>query len=81
MNPPIKQRNRELRTREYMPLQEVEKVRKSAREDARHGHRNDTLILMMFRHALRVSEALTLRWEQEVAGLNLAIPTYHLVLI
>ena len=45
-------------------MQEMKKVRGEARKAPRHGHRNDTLILTMFRHALSVSEAITLRWEQ-----------------
>lgn len=28
------------------------------------GNKYDTLILLMFRHALRVSEVIALRWEQ-----------------
>ena len=30
----------------------------------RHQHRDRTLILIMFRHGLRVSEATDLRWDQ-----------------
>ena len=64
MPPPIKKKNTELRTREYLTQQEIARIRKAAKQSARHGHRNDTLILMMFRHALRVGEAVDLRWEQ-----------------
>ena len=53
-----------MRTSEYLSLQAIESLRQAARKSPRHGHRNDTLILMMFRHALRVSEAVHLRWEQ-----------------
>lgn len=63
-NPPIRQRNSVARTREYLTTQEIEKLRKSARAEGRHGHRDDTLILMLFRHAFRVGEITTLRWEQ-----------------
>lgn len=62
--PPRRQRNIELRTREYLTTHEVDLLRKAARANGRHGHRDDTLILVMFRHALRVSEAIALRWEQ-----------------
>jgi len=62
--PPRRQPNSELRTREYLTTHEVDSLRKSARANGRHGHRDDTLILIMFRHALRVSEAIALRWEQ-----------------
>lgn len=63
-NPPLRQRNSTARTREYLTTQEIEKLRKAARAIGRHGHRDDTLILMLFRHALRVGEIVTLRWEQ-----------------
>lgn len=62
--PPRRQCNIELRTREYLTTHEVDSLRKAARANGRHGHRDDTLILIMFRHALRVSEASVLRWEQ-----------------
>jgi len=62
--PPRRQRNIELRTREYLTTHEVDSLRKAARANGRHGHRDATLILAIFRHALRVSEAATLRWEQ-----------------
>lgn len=62
--PPRRKSNSELRTREYLTTAEIDAIRKSARAVGRHGHRDDTLILIMFRHALRVSEAIALRWEQ-----------------
>ncbi|HKM69586.1 MAG TPA: tyrosine-type recombinase/integrase [Stellaceae bacterium] len=30
----------------------------------RHGHRDATMILLAYRHGLRVSELVTLRWDQ-----------------
>lgn len=62
--PPRRKSNSELRTREYLTGSEIDSIRKSARTIGRHGHRDDTLILIIFRHALRVSEVITLRWEQ-----------------
>jgi type 1 fimbriae regulatory protein FimE len=62
--PPKKQKNVDLRSREYLLEHEIEQLRKSARQQGRHGHRNDTLIFIMFRHGLRVSEAIALHWEQ-----------------
>ena len=62
--PPTKPKNKDQRSREYLTQGEIEKLRKAARKHARHGHRDDTLILLMFRHALRVSEAVALRWDQ-----------------
>jgi len=62
--PPLKPKNKDVRAREYLTEQEVEKLRKAARKYSRYGHRDDTLILLMFRHAFRVSEVVALRWDQ-----------------
>ena len=37
---------------------------KAAKTMGRHAHRNETLILLAFRHGLRVSELVALRWDQ-----------------
>jgi len=55
--------NAQLRTREYLTPDEVEKLLDAAREN-RHGHRDATMILVAYRHGLRVSELVDLRWEQ-----------------
>lgn len=62
--PPKKPKNKDQRSREYLTQAEVDRLRKAARSSGRHGHRDDTLILIMFRHGLRVSEAIALRWDQ-----------------
>ncbi len=36
----------------------------AARSIGRHGHRDATLILIAYRHGLRVSELIALRWDQ-----------------
>ena len=64
MFPPVKKKNTELRTREHLTLTEIKRVRKELKKHPRQGHRNDTLCLMMFKHALRVSETVNLKWEQ-----------------
>ena len=56
--------NSELRAREYLTTPEINGLRKAARAIGRKGQRDDALILLMFRHALRVSEIIALRWEQ-----------------
>jgi len=61
---PLKPRNAECRSREYLTPAEVEKLIKGAESVGRHGHRDGTLILVAYRHALRVSELVTLRWDQ-----------------
>ena len=62
--PPKKPKNADCRSREYLTQSEVDKLRKAARSFGRHSHRDDTLILIMFRHGLRVGEVRTLRWDQ-----------------
>lgn len=53
-----------MRSREYLTPKEVDKLLASARKLGRHGHRDRTLILVMYRHGLRVSELVRLRWDQ-----------------
>lgn len=62
--PPRKPKNKDQRSREYLTDIEIEKLRKAAKNIGRHGIRDDAIILLMFRHGLRVSEIITLRWEQ-----------------
>jgi len=57
-------KNTDLRSREYLSLDEVEALMKAASSIGRHPHRDRTLILTMFRHGLRVSEAVDLKWDQ-----------------
>lgn len=62
--PKKRKRNCEIRSREYLSPNEIERLRKAARSFGRHPHRDDTLILLMYRHGLRVSEVVALRWDQ-----------------
>lgn len=62
--PPKKVTNLEKRTREHLLPFEVEAMIKAASSVGRHGHRDATLILLAYRHGLRVSELVALRWEQ-----------------
>ena len=62
--PPKKVSNLEQRTREHLFPHEVAAMIKAAKQVGRHGHRDSTLILLAYRHGLRVSELVTLRWEQ-----------------
>jgi site-specific recombinase XerD len=57
-------KNETLRSREYLLPDEVEKLLQAAKKMGRYGQRNATLLLMMYRHGLRVSEAISLRWSQ-----------------
>jgi type 1 fimbriae regulatory protein FimB/type 1 fimbriae regulatory protein FimE len=62
--PPRKPRNAERRSREYLTPAEVERLVKAAERLGRHGHRDGAIILVAYRHALRVSELCALRWDQ-----------------
>lgn len=63
-NPPVKPKNKDRRTREFLTPSEMEKLLKAARKTGRYGDRDSTLLLIMYHHGLRVSEAISLRWEQ-----------------
>jgi integrase len=49
--------------RRYLTADELEKLIKAARK-GRYGQRDATLMLLMARHGLRVTEAIDLRWDQ-----------------
>jgi integrase len=55
--------NAELRTREHLTEAEVERLLKAAGKN-RWGHRDATMILVAYRHGLRASELVDLRWDQ-----------------
>lgn len=63
-NPPRKPKNADRRSREFLTATEVESLMEAASKVGRHGHRDATIILIAFRHALRVSELVSLRWDQ-----------------
>ena len=51
--------------RRYLTQDELEKLIKAGRK-GRYGRRDATLMLLMVRHGLRVTEAIDLRWDQIV---------------
>ncbi len=55
--------NADLRTREHLTEAEVDRLMAAAKRN-RWGHRDATVILVAYRHGLRVSELVDLRWEQ-----------------
>ncbi len=48
--------------RSYLTEDEVAQLCEAARNRGRHGHRDATMILLAFRHGLRVTELVKLRW-------------------
>jgi type 1 fimbriae regulatory protein FimE len=83
--PPRRQSNLDRRTREYLTPAEVEKLLQASSRVGRHGARDRTLILLAYRHGLRVSELVAMRWEQidfkaglvHVARLKNGLPSTH----
>ena len=63
--PPPRGRNRDVRPREYLTPKEVERLITAAKKTGRrYGLRDATMILVAFRHGLRVSELCSLTWDQ-----------------
>lgn len=70
---PRKPKNKAVRTREYLTEKEVTALMNAARKTGRHGIRDAAMILIAYRHGLRVSELVALRWDQ----LDLSQGLYH----
>jgi type 1 fimbriae regulatory protein FimB/type 1 fimbriae regulatory protein FimE len=60
---PLRRRNAEMRTREYLTDAEVARLIEAAKGN-RWGHRDATMILVAYRHGLRAAELVDLRWDQ-----------------
>jgi integrase len=83
--PPRRVPNRERRTREHLTPAEAERLIAAAGKVGRHRHRDSTLLLLTYRHGLRVAELVALRWEQvdlkqgllHVSRLKQGVPSTH----
>ena len=64
MAPPIKPTNTSRRAREHLAPAEIDQLISAARRLGRHGRRDAAMILLAYRHGLRVSELVSLRREQ-----------------
>jgi type 1 fimbriae regulatory protein FimB/type 1 fimbriae regulatory protein FimE len=60
---PTRRPNADLRTREHLTEAEVERLMRAAGKN-RWGHRDTTMVLVTYRHGLRASELVDLRWDQ-----------------
>jgi type 1 fimbriae regulatory protein FimE len=84
VGPPRRKPNHKTRSREYLTPTEMEALLEAA-ASGRYGHRDRTLLLVMYRHGLRVSETISLRWEQfdlkagllAVQRLKKGVPSTH----
>jgi integrase len=60
---PRRGKNGELRTREHLTIDEVERLIETVKNN-RYGHRDALMVLLAFRHGLRPGEIVDLRWDQ-----------------
>ena len=57
------------RDREYLRTNEIKAMIRAAKKVGRHGVRDGAIILLMFRHGLRTTELVALKWTQiDLAG-------------
>ena len=61
---PSRPKNRDVRSREYLLADEIESLMNAAGAVGRHRLRDRSLVLVGYRHALRVSELVRLKWDQ-----------------
>jgi type 1 fimbriae regulatory protein FimE len=75
--PPRRLPNTARRPREYLTPEEVERLTTAARKrtGARNPHRDETMILLAYRHGLRASELCALRWDM----LDLSQGRFHVI--
>lgn len=59
---PQKRKNRAGKTRDYVLPEEVDRLLKATIDQGAHGHRNYTMILLCFRHGLKLGELVDLQW-------------------
>lgn len=59
---PTRLKNEEYRSREYLTESEVQILIELAESGRKHKERNSLIILMLFRHGLRISELCNLKW-------------------
>jgi hypothetical protein len=82
---PKRGRNADVRPREYLTPDEVERLVDQAGKLGRYGARDAALLLLAYRHGLRVSELVALRWDMvdlkqgllHVNRLKNGIPSVH----
>lgn len=85
VTPPRRVKNKTRRAREHLTPTEVDKLISAAGKLGRHGSRDSALLLLAYRHGLRVGELVTLRWDQadlkqgllHVARLKNGVPSTH----
>lgn len=61
---PRKPKSEDKRSRKYLTTDEVTRLRAAAKKVGRCGDRDALIVLMMYRHGLRVGELCSLKWDQ-----------------
>lgn len=61
---PRRPKNADVRAREHLTQDEVKRLRDAAKKTGRNGSRDSLIILLIYRHGLRVSELCDLTWQQ-----------------
>src|SRR5260370_5793828 len=68
--------NKAYRPRQHLTPKEIERLMAAARKRSRYRHRDETAILIAYRHGLRASELCALRGDHvELAQVPLHVPT------
>jgi type 1 fimbriae regulatory protein FimE len=62
--PPVRRKNSAVRSREYLTPSEMKRIKAAASLTGRHGFRDCVMVTVVYRYALRVGEAVSLRWDQ-----------------
>jgi type 1 fimbriae regulatory protein FimB/type 1 fimbriae regulatory protein FimE len=62
--PSRRRRSKSQERRKYLTEREVEQLCDAARKRGRYGYRDATMILVAYRHGLRVKELVEMRWVQ-----------------
>ena len=83
--PPGRRLNKEIRSREYLTPDEVQKLIEHAGKLGRHGQRDAAILMLTYRPGLRVSELIAFRWDMvdlkqgrlHVNRLKNGIPSVH----
>ena len=65
-----------VREREYLTSSEIDQVAKAAKSIGRHAHRDCTIIMIAYHHALRVSELVGLKLLSKVRNYNQGLPSF-----
>src|SRR5689334_20616035 len=63
VSPPKRVANSARRSREHLTPDEVDRMVSAAAQTGRHGMRDAAMVLTAYRHGLRVSELIGLRWD------------------